>query len=204
MAKRGKLITVICPVCGQAFETPGWAIRLGRGRHCSRACSTQHMRSCRPPRSHDEGRHFWARIDKSAGDDGCWPWLGSCDADGYGQLRRGDRYLRAHRYALLLTAGDPPPERPYACHSCDRPSCCNPRHLRWASPQENMDDKMRRGRHRNGSSAPRTEHLSLHSKQRTAGGRCEARPGRVASGEGTGLWPLTTEGREPRPQSVQT
>lgn len=144
--KRGATVQTVCPVCGNAFLALVWAQRLGRGRHCSRACSTEHMRRQRPPRAQNEERYFWAYVDKSGGPDACWPWMRTCDADGYGNIMRERKYVRTNRYALLLTEGEPPLGRPLACHSCDNPPCCNPRHLRWASPQENMDDKVSRGR----------------------------------------------------------
>lgn len=41
----------------------------------------------------------------------------------------------------------------FALHSCDNPKCVNPAHLRWGTRQENIDDMVSRGRHR--QSVPR-------------------------------------------------
>jgi hypothetical protein len=38
------------------------------------------------------------------------------------------------------------PHHLHALHSCDRPQCCNPAHLRWGTVTENMQDKIQRGR----------------------------------------------------------
>lgn len=91
---------------------------------------------------------FWARVDKSAGPDACWPWTGSTFRSGYGQI--GNRHLPvlAHRAAHQLTHGAIPRG---ACvlHRCDNPLCCNPAHLFVGSARDNARDKAAKGRCRN-------------------------------------------------------
>jgi DNA-binding transcriptional regulator YiaG len=36
-------------------------------------------------------------------------------------------------------------------HSCDRPACINPAHLIMGTTQDNVDDKISKGRHRQGA-----------------------------------------------------
>lgn len=59
----------------------------------------------------------------------------------------GRRQDGAHRIAYRVTYGDPPEDKPFICHRCDNPPCCNPAHL-FASTQagnlEDMDSKGRR------------------------------------------------------------
>lgn len=64
------------------------------------------------------------------------------------------RYLRvtfegrrwgAHHLICVWTHGEPPTPQHEAAHSCGRPSCCNPGHLRWASPAENSADRLLHG-----------------------------------------------------------
>ena len=75
---------------------------------------------------------FWRRVDKSAGDDGCWPWLGYRDPEGYGwfgiktnNVRRGGG---AHRFGYEFMRG-PIPDGLSLDHLCRNTSCVNPRHL---------------------------------------------------------------------------
>lgn len=88
---------------------------------------------------------FLRRVVADPPDD-CVLWPYSRTAKGYGYLTYERRSVRAHRLALLLAAGPPPEDRPIACHSCDTPSCVNPRHLRWDTPQANSADMVARGR----------------------------------------------------------
>jgi hypothetical protein len=56
--------------------------------------------------------------------------------------------------------GDAPVDRPHAAHSCGNPTCVNPAHLRWASPSENMMDRLVHGtdnRGENSANAKLTE-----------------------------------------------
>ena len=59
----------------------------------------------------------------------------------YGAIRGN---VRAHRLACSWAHGAPPVGS-HAAHSCGAPLCVNPRHLRWASPAENIADKAAHG-----------------------------------------------------------
>src|ERR1035437_9401783 len=84
-------------------------------------------------------------LDTSAGDDGCWPFKGAKNWNGYGSfVRRGKRY-KAHRVVYELAHG-PIPEGKSICHSCDNPPCCNLKHLWAGSHRENMADMGAKGR----------------------------------------------------------
>lgn len=53
----------------------------------------------------------------------------------------------AHVWAFVEHYGEPPTDRPHVRHVvCDNPPCVNWRHLAPGTTQENMDDKVRRGR----------------------------------------------------------
>lgn len=91
---------------------------------------------------------FWSKVDKSAGDDGCWLWTKRCAKAGYGQFWLNGKTVLAHRTAWLFTNGEIP-NRLQVLHNCpdgDNPSCVNPAHLWLGTHQDNHDDCTRKGR----------------------------------------------------------
>lgn len=90
---------------------------------------------------------FWALIDRSGGDDACWPWTGYSE-DGYGKFFYQGGMRVAPRLALSFWSGELPSPGLETCHSCNNPPCCNPRHLRFDTRQSNVDDCVAAGRFR--------------------------------------------------------
>jgi len=84
--------------------------------------------------------YFWARVDKTGGEDACWNWTAS--AGRYGIVKYNQKTIGTHVLALTLTHGPKPADKPYACHNCKQNKiCCNPKHLRWDTHDENMKDR---------------------------------------------------------------
>jgi hypothetical protein len=87
-------------------------------------------------------------IDKSAGPNGAWRWLGSRQqANGYPQFTfthrgTGRRVTRnVHRLQLCIREGRELARTEYALHDRGCPKWdVNPRHLRIGTQQENLDD----------------------------------------------------------------
>ena len=77
--------------------------------------------------------------------DECWLWRGGTFESGYGYFHACGLMLRAHRVAFKLFKGKDPGQL-LVRHSCDTPLCCNPIHLLLGDWQDNMDDKVARGR----------------------------------------------------------
>lgn len=97
-----------------------------------------------------EGRlalmRFWSNVAMGAPDE-CWDWQLSTNTSGYGRFKIASyTTVGAHRAALVAHTKEDP-QHLLALHSCDRPSCCNPHHLRWGTVKDNSDDMIERGRH---------------------------------------------------------
>lgn len=83
---------------------------------------------------------FWAKVDKSAGPDGCWPWIGARHPDGYGHIRVGNKIMTSSRLAYELGTGQPLGEL-HALHRCSNSWCCNPAPIYAGDNRENSRDR---------------------------------------------------------------
>lgn len=94
---------------------------------------------------HKKVTAFWGRVDKSGGDDACWPRLGAVSRHGYGMFRYLDECL-AHRVAYRLS-GRKLPKGLVVRHNdgCPR-HCVNPRHLKRGTRLQNVMDAWKAGR----------------------------------------------------------
>ena len=95
-----------------------------------------------------QARNYWAKVDTSAGPDGCWPWTGGQDGHGYGRFRLGDRKVGAHAIAAAIGGGLTEMPRGHgqeAAHECMNKLCCNPAHVRYLSVAEHHAESVRNG-----------------------------------------------------------
>jgi hypothetical protein len=89
---------------------------------------------------------FWSKVDKSGGQDACWPWTRKPNTGGYGQFSIGrGKNIRVNRAAFLFSGG-PIPEGLHVLHKCDNPMCCNPKHLFVGTHADNMADRSKKNR----------------------------------------------------------
>lgn len=97
------------------------------------------------PNKTPTSERFWRQVDRTL-ENGCWPWLGYLDKDGYGRFTLNRKKYQTHRFAYFLATGQEP-NGSHIRHSCDNPSCVNPAHLSAGSHVDNMHDRNARGRH---------------------------------------------------------
>lgn len=74
----------------------------------------------------------------------CWYFRGALTGKGYGSFFVNEKAILAHRFAFLLYCG--PIGAAFVLHSCDHPTCCNPKHLRLGDQQDNIADCVQRNR----------------------------------------------------------
>jgi hypothetical protein len=74
----------------------------------------------------------------------CWNWIGFKDRDGYGIFGCNGKKHRAHRW--IYQQNNSLPKGKLVCHTCDNPSCVNPKHLYAGSHRDNVNDAYRRKR----------------------------------------------------------
>ena len=109
------------------------------------------MNPCLPSVVSGENSPFGKADIKS--DDECWEWTASKNKKGYGNFyisvgHSKDKHCLAHRRAWILTYGEIP-QGLQVLHSCDNPPCVNPKHLFLGTNEDNVKDKIQKGRARN-------------------------------------------------------
>lgn len=102
---------------------------------------------------------FFKRFTISKNENECWLWTGGKDRDGYGQINSSRekgvarKCLRAHRISYEHFIGEIP-KGYFVCHTCDNPSCVNPKHLWAGSVNDNNKDAIKKGRDKSYASNP--------------------------------------------------
>lgn len=107
---------------------------------------------------------FWSKVSVGEPDE-CWLWLNALSEQGYGQFRVGKNKVRAHRAAYEIANGSIS-DGLIVLHSCDNRACCNPHHLTLGTHQDNMDDKVRKGRATGGNKLKESDVIAIRGDKR--------------------------------------
>jgi hypothetical protein len=106
--------------------------------------------------SEDVLERFWSKVDVKKLEDGtddldaCMEWTSGKTIDGYPQFWHNNLNERGNRFIYECFNGKIP-EDLQVLHSCDNPSCVNPRHLSIGTNQDNVDDMCNKNRNVKGS-----------------------------------------------------
>lgn len=131
-------VIIRCENCGSSYERTPSVARYSR--FCSAPCRIEAVSaSLRRPLA----ERFWEKVSVKGPDD-CWEWTGGKFADGYGAISVDGKPERASRVSAILDGRDP--QKLHVRHSCDNPPCVNPKHLLIGTAEQNMEDKVSRGR----------------------------------------------------------
>jgi len=95
-------------------------------------------------------KRFWNKVQKSSPNE-CWLWTAGKNKRGQGFFRVNYNKRKmdmAYRVSWMIEHKTIIPHGMEIMHSCDNPSCVNPKHLAIGTHAENMRDMMGKGRHR--------------------------------------------------------
>lgn len=126
-----------CGVCGKPIRINGRQA-FERRKYCGHVCYTQARAKAQPQRSVDA---FWRNVNKT---EGCWEWKLKPSTE-FGYCKFSGELI--HRYSWRITHGEIP-DGLQVCHKCDNPKCCRPDHLFLGTQKDNVQDMMRKGRHK--------------------------------------------------------
>ncbi len=101
-------------------------------------------------RAHGEPMR-WLTRHLTYAEDECLLWPFNKFPNGYGKVSVKGRGRLVHRVICERAHGPQPAGMTDVAHSCGVRGCVNPKHLRWATHKENMQEMIRHGRSTRGT-----------------------------------------------------
>ena len=95
---------------------------------------------------HQERLAWLDQLADDVPDESCRDWPGAVNSKGYPVIKVAGRQTKVGHVVLERTGRPRPGPDAWQLHSCDRPRCVAPWHLRWGTSGENVADKVTRGR----------------------------------------------------------
>ena len=97
--------------------------------------------------------NFWEKVDlptigllETPDYSKCWPWKGATFHHNRAAFWFDNRVQPAARFSWELHNGTKWPDGKHSLHTCDNPSCVNPKHIYAGDQQQNMRDRSERDR----------------------------------------------------------
>jgi len=97
----------------------------------------------------------WLNAALDVEQDACLIWPFPKEDNGYARVQLTGERVGAHAFICRHAHGPAPSPEHEVAHSCGRRVCCNKRHVRWATSQENNQEKIRHGTIARGRRNPR-------------------------------------------------
>ena len=82
---------------------------------------------------------------------GCWIWTAGLQKSGYAGYHVNGKTITGHRFSYIIHKGEIP-KNLCVMHSCDTPSCVNPKHLSVGTQLDNINDRNNKNRQAKGAS----------------------------------------------------
>jgi hypothetical protein len=145
MAKLIKRIpSKVCPCCLERFfkKDDKYDGYWEKKTHCSPKCSVLKL----PEEEYKQQKLQYILSKIITTESGCMEWQNNCYPNGYGRLTFFGKAQSVHRVVWKIIKGSIP-KGFQVLHHCDNPPCCNIDHLFLGTNQDNMDDKVKKGRH---------------------------------------------------------
>lgn len=129
--------------CGTVKVLLGYTVTNGNTKSCGQ-CGSRGRSSDSAPR---DAQHFRDKLRASSivNSNGCWVWQKAKIRTGYGRISVNRKLVYTHILSHRLFKADVPAGM-CVLHTCDNPSCVNPEHLFLGTQQDNIKDKMAKGR----------------------------------------------------------
>lgn len=137
------MYAAICD-CGTPRVVIGSALTSGKTKSCGCYNRARLLESIQSRMMHAAQKIHTMSIPEP--NTGCWLWTRGLKSGGYGTVRYMGEVWTASRLSYVTFRG-PIPNGMCVLHRCDTPPCVNPDHLFLGTQQDNVDDKVAKGRH---------------------------------------------------------